>query len=91
MSTEIWNNQPLVLYHGTLDYYATAILEEGIDVERGRSFTDFGRGFYTTTLYNRAVGIARAKVIQSTNNSQPALLSFEIIRDDIAGLVVYYF
>ena len=48
-----WTNQDLVLYHGTTDRYANAIVEE-VDVSKGKPYKDFGPGFYTTTLQRQA-------------------------------------
>lgn len=48
-----WTNQDLPLYHGTLDRYVSSILS-GVDVTKGRAHTDFGKGFYTTTVERQA-------------------------------------
>ena len=39
----------MVLYHGTDEQSARAILENGIDLFVGNIHTDFGQGFYLTT------------------------------------------
>lgn len=44
-----WSNQPLRLYHGTLEGRARSIVSRGVSVAYGRLGTDFGPGFYTTT------------------------------------------
>jgi hypothetical protein len=44
-----WENQALILFHGTVLASAEKIRETGVDIDMGRALTDFGRGFYTTT------------------------------------------
>lgn len=62
-----WTNPAIVLYHGTLASSATAIVGGGVDISRGNPNTDFGRGFYTTTLLSQAeewaetVGVSEGK------------------------------
>src|SRR6266487_482863 len=48
-----WTNQLLPLYHGTLDIRVPSILA-GVNVHHGRAHTDFGQGFYTTTVERQA-------------------------------------
>jgi hypothetical protein len=48
-----WTNQLLTLYHGTLNTHVPSILA-GVNVNRGRAHTDFGKGFYTTTVETQA-------------------------------------
>ncbi len=50
-----WTNQDLDLYHGTDDASAAAILLGGVNLALCSRFTDFGRGFYTTTNTAQAV------------------------------------
>jgi hypothetical protein len=42
-----------VCFHGTIDVYAGKIMVN-IDINRGRTFTDFGQGFYVTKNYEQA-------------------------------------
>ncbi len=49
----VWTNQPVALYHGTIDRHVPSILA-GVDATKGRRFAHFGRGFYTTTLERQA-------------------------------------
>lgn len=44
----------VLLWHGCLRPAATAIRREGVDPLRCRPDTDFGRGFYTTTVARQA-------------------------------------
>lgn len=48
-----WTNQEITLYHGTLTKHV-ASLTNGINPLLGRPCTDFGVGFYTTTLVDQA-------------------------------------
>ncbi|HZU36124.1 MAG TPA: DUF3990 domain-containing protein, partial [Gemmataceae bacterium] len=49
-----WMNQSIALFHGTLDTHANAILSKGVNTALGRRHTDFGQGFYTTTVEQQA-------------------------------------
>jgi hypothetical protein len=44
-----WSNQPLRLYHGTLEASARSIVSRGVLIAHGRTGRDFGPGFYTTS------------------------------------------
>ena len=48
-----WTNQPLRVYHGTVDIHAGSVLSR-VDPSQGRPTTDFGQGFYTTTVLRQA-------------------------------------
>ena len=62
-----------ILYHGTDIESARDICENGIDVGRGTPHTDFGRGFYTTEDYERAVKWAYRKA--RVRHSKPAVIT----------------
>ncbi|WP_144428101.1 DUF3990 domain-containing protein [Azospirillum thiophilum] len=55
-----WLNPPLVVYHGTYDEAAAAMMRKGsryshsVDVGVGRPNCDFGPGFYVTTDLGQA-------------------------------------
>jgi hypothetical protein len=49
-----WTNSDLVLYHGTVDFHAAAIRDNGIDLGRSAPRGDFSRGFYTTRIRGQA-------------------------------------
>jgi hypothetical protein len=51
----LWKKQNIILYHGTIEASAKAIAMHGVNVRLGRTHTDFGPGFYTTTLRRQAV------------------------------------
>lgn len=57
-----------MLYHGTVEAYAAAILRDGVDLSRCSPLTDFGRGFYSTSNLEQAENWAtvRARAIRSS-------------------------
>ena len=84
-----WTNQPLVLYHGTLDIHVAAILT-AVDPLRGRRDADFGIGFYTTTLEEQAFRWAERLAWHRVGVS-PAVIRFEVDRDIFASLDCLWF
>jgi hypothetical protein len=49
-----WTNSDLVLYHGTVDFHAVDIRNNGIDLGRSARRGDFSRGFYMTRIRSQA-------------------------------------
>ena len=84
-----WTNQRLTLYHGTVDRYVPSILS-GINVRQGRAHTDFGQGFYTTTVERQALSWAW-QLSQRLPGTQPAVIRFDVHRDDLADLECLWF
>lgn len=91
-----WNNQDIVLYHGTIQKHADSILK-GIDIQQSRVKTDFGQGFYVTTLKRQAEGWAdkahariRSRFRQYAEN-KPVVVKYEIRRDELAQLETLWF
>ena len=84
-----WQNQDLVLYHGTIEKYLTSIID-GVDVKRGRVRLDFGQGFYTTSFENQAVNWAWSKY-QKELGSKPVVVRFGIARDSLAKIESMWF
>src|SRR5690349_16662077 len=70
----LWTNQHILLYHGTVDTAATGIVAGPIRVRLGRTHTDFGPGFYTTTLLRQAHTWA-AQIAASKPRTRPAVYS----------------
>lgn len=85
----IWSNQPLILYHGTLQQHRDS-LASGIMPSWGRSKTDFGTGFYTTTSVIQASSWAwqAAQVAMAAGNTSArgCVLAYRVDRDDAAQL-----
>ena len=81
-------NRYLDLWHGctTIDKYA--IESNGVDPLRGRPNTDFGRGFYTTTLERQARHWAWARYYDPRfarmTGVQPVVLRFTVDRHKLA-------
>ena len=95
----VWRNQPLVVYHGTYDQAAGQMirpaksLPNAVDLSVGRSFLDFGKGFYTTTVLEQAVAWAnnrawrmRASAVKTPYPVAAAVVAFEIDRTMLGRL-----
>jgi hypothetical protein len=80
-----WTNPVVRLYHGTTERDAEQIVREGVAVALGGPRTDFGPGFYTTTIerqaQNWAVGRARRD-----GSRRAGLVRLDIDRDQLARL-----
>src|SRR6266545_2112421 len=88
-SPSSWTNQLLTLYHGTVDAYVQSILG-GVNISQGRSHTDFGQGFYTTTIERQALSWAW-QLSQRLPRTLPAVIRFDVSRDDLADLECLWF
>src|SRR5215467_4717908 len=80
-----WINQDLVLYHGTIAAYAPAILAS-VRVGLGKPYTDFGPGFYTTTLLRQARTWAAQIAATKSPPAVPAVIQITVAREDMARL-----
>lgn len=80
----LWNNQEIVLYHGTLDTHVPSILLH-VDLTVCRPLKDFGRGFYTTTNLQQAESWARGLALQ-TSRTAAAVVRLTVERDELAQL-----
>ena len=85
----IWNDQDIVLYHGTLDAHVASILQ-AVDLNQCKHFRDFGRGFYTTTKRTQAERWANDRAVQIAG-AVPAVIEFTVERNDIALLDALFF
>ncbi len=83
-----WNDQDILLYHGTLDIHVPSIMH-AVDVTRGAQLKDFGRGFYTTT--SRVQAEARANSLALFGHGAAAVIRFEVSRNDLAQLDGLFF
>lgn len=88
-ATSRWANPPLTLYHGTTRSHVQSLLS-GIIPARGRPYTDFGQGFYTTTVERQARSWAW-QLSQRTLGHQPAIIRFDVPRDHVAILECLWF
>ena len=84
----LWTNQALSAFHGTILRHAEAILTDGVTIDIGRATTDFGRGFYATTLERQARAWAYQLSLRSAGQagSSPTVVRFDLSRDDLAGM-----
>jgi hypothetical protein len=90
-----WNNPALLLYHGTLDVHAKAILT-GINIHAAPAYrrTDFGRGFYTTTNEDQAktwAWLMWRRTRATFPGAKPAVVVIEASRDSLAQLQDLFF
>src|SRR5687767_7918377 len=89
----IWENQDLVLYHGTLKRFAEAIIQNGIDLSKSQAKRDFGLGFYTTTILYQAEDWAW-QALHGKNalaDDVPAVLRYQVQRESLAKLESLWF
>jgi hypothetical protein len=84
-----WSNQDITLYHGTLLEHTGSILQK-INLNKCKDITDFGKGFYTTTVLSHAVFWANATVTALTSG-QPAVVRFTVSRNALAELESLWF
>ena len=84
-----WSNSTLTVYHGTIAKYASDILAHGVNISKCSPFTDFGRGFYTTTSQDQAKTWAREASIRlrwtfpNHSDHEPTVLMIVIARHSI--------
>jgi hypothetical protein len=83
-----WTDQNILLYHGTADLWAADILN-AIDLGQAQPYTDFGRGFYTTSKLDQARRWARD--VARIWGSVPAVIEFDVERNAIAQLECMFF
>jgi Protein of unknown function (DUF3990) len=78
-----WNDQNILLYHGTSDLWTGSILQ-AVDLTKARPLTDFGLGFYTTTNLDQArrwaITVARIW------GGSAAVIEFSVERNALAKL-----
>ncbi len=80
-----WLNQDIIVYHGTVDTFAAAIVSGPILVNLGKPGTDFGPGFYTTTLKRQAQMWA-AQISATRPGTKPAVIEIRIKRPSLGDL-----
>ncbi|MCX6594434.1 MAG: DUF3990 domain-containing protein [Acidobacteria bacterium] len=81
-----WTNQPLTVFHGTNVGAARRILKSGIDLNRARQGTDFGPGFYVTTLQQQAWNWSVSRF-----EKDPTVLRFRLDRLDFGRATCLFF
>jgi Protein of unknown function (DUF3990) len=87
----VWKNQDVRLYHGTVHLHAPNILKK-INVTLGKPQTDFGRGFYTTTVLRQAQSWAwQLAQRQPPPRPSPIVIAFDVSRNALAALDSLWF
>jgi hypothetical protein len=85
-----WTNQELILYHGTTASAARQIAVGKIALHYGRRGTDFGPGFYTTTIEQQArawaLRVADKRRQAPRHTKAPAIVEIRLSREEVAGL-----
>lgn len=88
-------NRHVILWHGCVTIDKDAIEKNDIDPTVGRPDTDFGRGFYTTTIERQARHWAWARFydpeFKRATGIQPVVLRFRVDRHELAKLKVIAF
>src|SRR5881394_3962618 len=82
---------PMLFWHGCVGTDAAAIIRHGVDPTKGRVDTDFGRGFYLTTLQRQAEHWAWLKYyslrkVDQARSGGPVALKFALLPSDLAPL-----
>ena len=83
-----WNDQNILLYHGTSDLWTASILR-AVDLRKAQPLTDFGRGFYTTTKLDQAKRWAND--VARIWGGAAAVLEFDVERNALAQLECLFF
>jgi Protein of unknown function (DUF3990) len=83
-----WTDQDVFLYHGTTDAHVQSIMV-AVDVTKGNLLKDFGRGFYTTTRFDKALDWAKLKALRI--GGVGAVIEFTVSRNDLASLDCLFF
>ncbi len=82
------HRQHIRLYHGCLLNDKKLILQNGIDLNHSRVNSDFGRGFYTTTVFYQAEQWAwtRFHKMKAQVRNFPVVLEFVLDRRELSDL-----
>lgn len=94
-------NFPKIVYYGTISIHKES-LKHGINLERGDSCVDFGKGFYVTTNYYQAVRFAERlsrlnnsfqtkMVFENPKYSNPMVVCYGIDKNRLFNLNGYFF
>lgn len=83
-----WRDQVIELFHGTTDAAVFDILR-AVDETAGAPFKDFGRGFYLTTRFDKA--LAWANDTARGLGGVAAVIRFDVSRNDLALLDGLFF
>jgi len=81
-----WSNPPLIVYHGTDDISAGALMASAVRLASCNPRTDFGQGFYTTTRLHQAKQWANQKLLRSSGSQYAVVVAFTLDRDWLSAL-----
>ncbi len=81
-----WASDTLIVFHGTDDLSANAIRINRIDKTRFKPGTDFGPGFYVTTVLHQAQQWANQRVRRTPGNRTAEVLEFAVALDSVLAL-----
>jgi Protein of unknown function (DUF3990) len=100
----VWNNGPLILYHGCSNYSLEPLNRRGIrinsvntniDISVCRKRSDFGQGFYTTTSEHQARQWANQQVrrarVRPGSNDIATVLRLEVDRTRVGAFATLVF
>lgn len=79
-----WTNGPITVYHGT-DSVSAGSIRAGINSAHFRPHTDFGAGFYVSTVLHQAQQWANQRA-RRTGNTRAEVLEFELDRNAVEPL-----
>jgi hypothetical protein len=79
-----WTDSPIELFHGTTLISANNIKGGGVRLADCQENSDFGRGFYTTTLRHSAKLMAERRA--NRDGGQPAVVHLRLNRREMAKL-----
>ena len=87
-----------MLYHGTLQKYANDITTNGVNLGKTNAVSDFGQGFYTTTIKTQAeawAAQAQARIsddrIRQLEDNKPVIIRYEVNREELGNLSTLVF
>lgn len=84
------------VYHGTINYSANNIINNGINLSKSKLSLDFGKGFYTTTDIEFAESTAinktkKTNMYKGDNYCEPCVLEFEYNNSNTNSLNILSF
>lgn len=81
----------VILWHGCTASDKDNIEANGIKLRYCRPDSDFGRGFYTTTVQRQAASWARLRQAQPLSNEEAVILRFRVCRNELSKLASLHF
>ncbi|TCU33143.1 DUF3990 domain-containing protein [Rhizobium azibense] len=82
----VWNNGPLIVYHGTDSLSGSNIRMNSIQASRFNPMSDFGAGFYVTTSLHQAKNWANERVRTIGGRGSAEVLEYSLARSAVDRL-----